>query len=44
MDAPLRGDIFAHEALTWGPRATALESPATLFAIARAFAARCAAR
>jgi diguanylate cyclase (GGDEF)-like protein len=28
------GDIFAYEALTRGPRATALESPATLFAIA----------
>jgi len=28
------GDIFAYEALTRGPRATSLESPATLFAIA----------
>ena len=28
------GDIFAYEALTRGPRGTALESPATLFAIA----------
>ncbi|MBS1124846.1 MAG: diguanylate phosphodiesterase, partial [Deltaproteobacteria bacterium] len=28
------GDIFAYEALTRGPRATPLESPATLFAIA----------
>jgi diguanylate cyclase (GGDEF)-like protein len=28
------GDIFAFEALTRGPRTTALESPATLFAIA----------
>ncbi|MDQ3337271.1 MAG: EAL domain-containing protein [Myxococcota bacterium] len=28
------GDIFAFEALTRGPRATPLESPATLFAIA----------
>ena len=28
------GDIFAYEALTRGPRATKLESPATLFAIA----------
>jgi diguanylate cyclase (GGDEF)-like protein len=28
------GDIFAYEALTRGPKATALESPATLFAIA----------
>lgn len=28
------GDIFAFEALTRGPRGTALESPATLFAIA----------
>src|SRR5689334_3263054 len=28
------GDIFAYEALTRGPRSTALESPATLFAIA----------
>ncbi|MEJ7602893.1 MAG: diguanylate cyclase [Kofleriaceae bacterium] len=28
------GDIFAYEALTRGPRTTALESPATLFAIA----------
>jgi diguanylate cyclase (GGDEF)-like protein len=28
------GDIFAYEALTRGPKGTALESPATLFAIA----------
>ncbi|MCX5745174.1 MAG: EAL domain-containing protein [Proteobacteria bacterium] len=28
------GDIFAYEALSRGPRGTALESPATLFAIA----------
>lgn len=28
------GDIFAYEALTRGPRGSALESPATLFAIA----------
>jgi len=28
------GDVFAFEALTRGPRGTALESPATLFAIA----------
>jgi diguanylate cyclase (GGDEF)-like protein len=28
------GEIFAYEALTRGPRGTALESPATLFAIA----------
>jgi diguanylate cyclase (GGDEF)-like protein len=28
------GDIFAYEALTRGPRATPIESPATLFAIA----------
>jgi diguanylate cyclase (GGDEF)-like protein len=28
------GDVFAYEALTRGPRGTALESPATLFAIA----------
>ena len=28
------GDIFGYEALTRGPRGTALESPATLFAIA----------
>ena len=28
------GDIFAYEALTRGPRGTALEAPATLFAIA----------
>jgi diguanylate cyclase (GGDEF)-like protein len=28
------GDIFAYEALSRGPRSTALESPATLFAIA----------
>ena len=28
------GDVFAYEALTRGPRATPLESPATLFAIA----------
>jgi len=28
------GDIFAYEALTRGPRGTAFESPATLFAIA----------
>ena len=28
------GDVFAYEALTRGPKGTALESPATLFAIA----------